>query len=78
MNRKVNNKIKKQKKIAQRTFIETTSINTTGLLIVPSHAISGLGRKVPSDKLNIAGIGIGGIGKVNLQRMVTENIVALC
>lgn len=28
--------------------------------------------------MNIAGIGIGGMGKSNLQRMATENIVALC
>lgn len=31
-----------------------------------------------SDRLNIAGIGIGGMGRNNLQRMETENIVALC
>jgi len=30
--------------------------------VVPSNAISGLGHKAPSDKLNIAGVGIGGMG----------------
>jgi predicted dehydrogenase len=68
----------KQRKISRRKFIGTTSAVASGLLIVPSNTIAGLGHKAPSDKLNIAGIGIGGMGKGNLQRMATENIVALC
>ena len=32
----------------------------------------------PSDRLNIAGIGVGGKGRVNLEAMNSENIVALC
>nr|WP_294082380.1 hypothetical protein [Proteiniphilum sp. UBA5384] len=32
----------------------------------------------PSDKLNIAGIGVGGMGCRNLANMKTGNIVALC
>jgi hypothetical protein len=64
--------------MSRRGFIGTTSAAATGLLIVPSNTIAGLGHKAPSDKLNIAGIGIGGMGKGNLQRMATENIVALC
>ena len=37
-----------------------------------------LGHKPPSDKLNIAGIGVGGKGYTNLRNMESENIVALC
>jgi len=70
--------MKQNIKITRRNFIGTTSAIATGLLIVPSNTISGLGYKAPSDKLNIAGIGIGGMGKGNLQRMAAENIVALC
>lgn len=70
--------MKKNLKMSRRGFIGTTSAAAAGLLIVPSNTISGLGHKAPSDKLNIAGIGIGGMGKGNLQRMATENIVALC
>jgi predicted dehydrogenase len=68
----------KNSKISRRRFIGTASGAAAGLLIVPSNTISGLGHKAPSDKLNIAGIGIGGMGKGNLERMATENIVALC
>jgi len=49
-----------------------------GLTILPAGVIAGLGHKQPSDKLNIAGIGIGGQGYSNLRHMETENIVALC
>lgn len=37
-----------------------------------------MGYVPPSDKLNIAGIGVGGMGFNNLTNMATENIVALC
>jgi predicted dehydrogenase len=37
-----------------------------------------LGHVAPSDRLNIAGIGVGGKGRINLEAMNSENIVALC
>jgi hypothetical protein len=37
-----------------------------------------LGRRAPSDKLNIAGVGVGGRGFAVLKAMESENIVALC
>ena len=37
-----------------------------------------LGADAPSNKLNIAGIGIGGMGGGNLRQCAGENIVALC
>jgi predicted dehydrogenase len=63
---------------SRRNFIKTTSAATVGFTILPSYVISGLGHKAPSDRLNIAGIGIGGKGHANLSAMKTENIVALC
>ena len=35
-------------------------------------------KNAPSNKLNIAGIGVGGMGAANLKKCVNENIVALC
>ncbi|MFA5819363.1 MAG: Gfo/Idh/MocA family oxidoreductase [Bacteroidales bacterium] len=70
--------MKQNRKITRRGFIGTTSTIAAGLLIVPSNTIAGLGHKAPSDKLNIAGVGIGGMGFSNLRNMKTENIVALC
>lgn len=64
--------------LSRRKFIASTSAGIAGATILPSHVIAGLGHKPPSDKLNIAGIGVGGKGFTNLKYMETENIVALC
>lgn len=64
--------------LSRRKFIASTSAGIAGATILPSHVIAGLGHKPPSDKLNIAGIGVGGKGFTNLKFMETENIVALC
>ena len=66
------------KKFTRRSFVGTTGAAIAGLTILPSNVISGLGHKAPSDKLNIAGIGIGGVGNHNLKELKSENIVALC
>ena len=63
---------------SRRDFLKKTAAVAAGLTIVPSHTIAGLGHKAPSDKLNIAGVGIGGKGHTNINAMNTENIVALC
>ena len=70
----------KSEKIIQsrRQFIRSSVGTVAGITILPSHVVSGLGHRPPSDKLNIAGIGVGGMGYNNLKRMETENIVALC
>lgn len=62
----------------RRDFISKTAIGAAGFTILPSHVISGFGYTAPSDKMNIAGVGVGGMGRRNLKAMNTENIVALC
>jgi hypothetical protein len=64
--------------LSRRKFIGTTATGIAAATILPSNVIAGLGHKPPSDKLNIAGIGVGGKGFTNLKFMETENIVALC
>jgi hypothetical protein len=67
------------KKISRRSFVGTTGVAVAGLTIVPSRVVSGMGYKAPSDKLNIAAIGIGGVGNTNIRNVAgSENIVALC
>jgi predicted dehydrogenase len=63
---------------SRRDFLKKAAVAAAGMTILPSHVISGIGYKAPSDKLNIAGVGIGGKGHPNLVGMATENIVALC
>jgi predicted dehydrogenase len=63
----------------RRTFLKSAAAATAGFTIVPRHVLGGQGQTAPSDKLNIAGVGVGGMGKNNLKRLATtENIVALC
>lgn len=69
---------KQSSNISRRKFVATASTAFVGVTIVPSHVIAGLGHKAPSDKLNIAGIGVGGRGFGNLIELQSENIVALC
>jgi len=46
--------------------------------VVPRHVLGGRRHVPPSEKLNIAGIGIGGRGQGDLHEVGSENIVALC
>ena len=64
--------------ISRRRFLGVSATAAGLFTIVPSYAVSRLGHIAPSDKLNIAGIGIGGKGRVNLNNMKSENMVALC
>ena len=47
-------------------------------MIVPRVVLGGPGVRAPSAKLNIACVGIGGMGMSNMSQMLTENIVAVC
>ena len=63
----------------RRKFLERAGLATVGLTIVPNSVLGkSFSHTSPSDKLNIAGIGIGGVGRRNLRNMDTENIIALC
>ena len=67
------------KTMSRRRFIGNSTLASAGFMIVPAHAVSGLGHIAPSDKLNIAGVGIAGMGRGNIANVAkTENIVALC
>ncbi len=63
--------------ISRRSFVQ--GVAAVGVFdIVPRFVLGGQDHTAPSEKLNIAGIGVGGMGFTNLQAMASENIVALC
>lgn len=62
----------------RRNFLCSSALSAAAFTIVPRYVLGADGSTPPSEKLNIAGIGIGGMGAHNLQNMETENIVALC
>src|SRR5512133_155865 len=64
--------------MSRRKFLGSTAAATAAFTILPSNVVSGLGHRAPSDKLNIAGVGVGGMGHSNLNNMKNENSVALC
>jgi predicted dehydrogenase len=46
--------------------------------LVPRHVVAGSGNAAPSEKINIAGVGIGGQGGHDIDQLNSQNIVALC
>ena len=64
--------------IHRRRFLGAVGAAAFSFHIVPRCALGGPRHKAPSEKLNIAGIGVGGQGAGDLKEMAGENIVALC
>ena len=67
-------------KFTRREFLKTGGLALAGLTIAPSTILGrSHGHVPPSDRLNIAAVGIGGMGHTNINHVKnTENIVALC
>jgi predicted dehydrogenase len=61
----------------RRGFLRAGGAAAFSFHVVPRHVL-GRGFVAPSEKLNIAGIGVGGQGAGVLKEMASENIVALC
>jgi len=47
-------------------------------MALPAHVLGRAGETSPNNKLNIAGIGVGGQGGHDVDQFSSENIVALC
>lgn len=67
------------KKISRREFLSKGAAGLAAFTVVPNSVLgSSAGKTAPSDKLNIAGVGVGGRGAGVLKGMESQNIVALC
>jgi predicted dehydrogenase len=66
-------------KLSRRKFMKNSTAAAASAAfafsVVPSKV---LGADAPSNKLNIAAVGIGGMGMGNIRQCMGENIVALC
>jgi predicted dehydrogenase len=76
-----------RKKVTRREFVAESGAAAAGAvfasngfpMIVPRHVIGGAGYRAPSDTVNFAVAGFGGMGSGNAQELVkTENLVAVC
>lgn len=66
---------------SRRTFLKTAAIATAGVTIVPRHVLGGSGYIAPSDKLQVASIGVGGMGASdvnNIYKSGKADIAFLC
>ena len=64
-------------KVSRRKFIGASAAAAAATAIVPRHVLGGKGYTPPSEKLNIAGIGVAGQGRADINKFSLENIVAL-
>ena len=63
--------------ITRRRFVKTVAGTGAALTIVPRHVL-GRGLEAPSDTLNIAAVGVGGMGRSNMISLASQNLVAMC
>ncbi|RPH99155.1 MAG: twin-arginine translocation signal domain-containing protein [Calditrichaeota bacterium] len=62
----------------RRNFLTGSAAAAAVFTIVPRHVLGGPNYTAPSDKLNIACVGIGGKGFSDTLAMEKENVAALC
>ncbi|MDE3150901.1 MAG: Gfo/Idh/MocA family oxidoreductase, partial [Gemmatimonadota bacterium] len=76
-----------RKKVSRRKFVSDAGKLALGAMVVPKgfptivprHVLGGPGYVAPSDQLQVAIAGCGGMGSVNaLELSKTERIVAIC
>src|SRR5512134_1576927 len=62
---------------SRREFVSGAARAGLAFTIVPRHVL-GRGYRAPSDTLNVACIGVGGMGFNDVRGMASENIAVLC
>jgi predicted dehydrogenase len=59
--------------VSRRRFVATSATAAIATTIVPRHVLGGPGFVAPSDKVNVAVIGVGGQGRTNARALFTES-----
>ena len=63
--------------MTRRNFITTAASAGAAVTIVPRHVL-GKGFQAPSDLVNVAVVGVSGMGANNTRAVMSQNITALC
>jgi len=58
--------------LTRRRFVATTAVAAAGVTILPRHVLGGPRFVAPSDKVNVAIIGVGGQGRTNARALFQE------
>ena len=64
------------KEMSRRSFVNDMTAAGLGMTVIPS--LLHQERRSPNDGLNVACIGVGGMGRTDVRGMESENIYALC
>lgn len=62
--------------ITRRRSVPAAGSALAAITIGPRHVLGGVGYRAPSDKLNIAAVGVGSMGANYVKGCESENIVA--
>ncbi|MEO8065196.1 MAG: Gfo/Idh/MocA family oxidoreductase, partial [Pseudomonadota bacterium] len=63
---------------SRRQFMGQGAAAAAVFTIIPRHVLGGPRHIAPSDRVNIAGVGVGGMGRANMQALSGMNLVAMC
>lgn len=66
---------------SRRDFVKAAAVTAAGFMIVPRHVLGGKGFIAPSDRLTVAGVGVGGKGTSDLSNFFKSgkaDIAYLC
>ena len=66
------------RQLSRRQFMGGMAVAAAGFQVVPGSVLGLNGATPPSEKLNIAGIGVAGQGGGDIGQFKNENIVGLC
>jgi predicted dehydrogenase len=77
MGKKTRQKQSSDSKLSRRGFMGTAAA-VAAFTVVPRHVLGGPRQIPPSEKVNIAGVGVGGQGGGDINAVSSQNIVALC
>ena len=65
-------------RLNRRSFLRASAFAGSAFMVLPASVVGLRAGTSPNEKLNLAGIGIGGQGASDLSNLESENIVALC
>lgn len=64
--------MKPNRKLSRRAFLARSAATTAAFTIVPRHVLGGARHVPPSEKINIAVVGVGGQGRTNIQGLFQQ------
>lgn len=76
-----NSQTKNNNGLSRRDFIRSAAPALVGITIVPRHVLGGAGRIPPSETIQVAGIGVGGVGHgqiTSISQQPGTRITFLC